>query len=532
MKKPLLSSGQARNFQLWICFLILGCLPAVPGYGAPSFSFPRSDRQFLFGIATAPAHAEDELQDAWAEFARAGKVAAISNQYSPYDRLKFWSEPEVELNLAAATGVRLIRLGVDWSRLVPTAPIAGRPSQFDMDALEHYRKIIKLARRKNLAVMLTLFHHSLPTWAEKMGGWRQREVADRFVEFSTLIAANFGREVDFWITFNEPTIFGLLTYVAGKWPPGYDVPVLNRLWNLKWPQGSYPTSMANISYAHNEVYARIHLLDTSIAEPKLGSDAAQVGVAHLYNRLVAASFLDEITVAIMRADQQFAFIDKIVPNLDFLGINYYGRESISGLGVPVRNDREYSESGREIDPNGFFEVLQAFDRRYNGPRRHRNSKLLPIWITENGISDSTDILRPSYVVEHLAAVHHAIEKGVPIRGYTFWTISDNWEWADGYCPKFGLVDVDRADNLKRLPRPSFAKFSKIVRRRGVSGRERDSYWDDVLKARREGALRPFCRGVDGETSLDEPSMRPFASNDWRFHKPFGLVNFLQRDDSF
>merc|ERR1712146_704520 len=107
-------------------------------------------------------------------------------------------------------------------------------------------------------------------------------------------------------------------------------------------------------------------------------------------------------------------------------------------------NQEYSESGRAVYPDGIATLLTAFHERYNGS--------LPFFITENGIADRTDILRPPYLVEHLIGIRAALDRGVKVLGYIHWSVSDNWEWADGYCPKFGIAAVDRAGGMTRTVR--------------------------------------------------------------------------------
>jgi beta-glucosidase/6-phospho-beta-glucosidase/beta-galactosidase len=186
-------------------------------------------------------------------------------------------------------------------------------------------------------------------------------------------------------------------------------------------------------------------------------------------------------------------------------MNYYGAEWIKGARLHVDPAEEYSESGRAIYPDGLYLLLKEIGRRFPG---------LPVVVTENGVSDSTDILRPAYMLEHLAALARAREEGVPVLGYFFWTLSDNLEWADGYCPKFGLVAVDRARDLRRVPRGSYELFRKIVSTREISAVQRREAWETV--AAHAGEERPFCRSSDGMTPLDEPARRKFVAKDWRF----------------
>lgn len=189
---------------------------------------------------------------------------------------------------------------------------------------------------------------------------------------------------------------------------------------------------------------------------------------------------------------------------------------------------EYSESGRGVYPDGLFRVLLQFNERY----KHLN---LPFVITENGVSDETDLIRKPYLLEHLLATYAAMIMGVRVLGYLFWTISDNWEWADGYGPKFGLVAVDRANNLARIPRPSYNLFSKIVASGKIMREDRERVWGELQTAANEGKKRPFYRTVNKyglmyAGGLDEPLWRTYVKRDWRFghYKMQGLQDPLSR----
>ncbi len=144
---------------------------------------------------------------------------------------------------------------------------------------------------------------------------------------------------------------------------------------------------------------------------------------------------------------------------------------------------------------------------------------LPIIITENGVSDDTDYLRPPYLVEHLVAMRQAMNEGVDVRGYVFWTISDNWEWKDGYCPKFGLFSVNRPDNLRREPREySVRLFSDIVKTGAVTQQQRDAAWNRyaAVQGGAGGVMRSMCRAEDGQSAVDVAVKKPFGKSEWRF----------------
>ena len=210
------------------------------------------------------------------------------------------------------------------------------------------------------------------------------------------------------------------------------------------------------------------------------------------------------------------FLESIRGAMDFVGLNYYGQEFMAGVGkIAVLQEEEYSDSGRAVYPDGLYHMLKAFSKRFKG---------LPIIVTENGVADDADIIRPAYLTEHLQAVAAARAEGVPVAGYVFWTIADNWEWADGFCPKFGLASVDRSTpELKRsLRHASFDLFKAIATTKRLTAAQAEAAWAPLAAAAAKGTNRSFCRALEGTTGmtgfsgLDAPVPRPLTRKDWRF----------------
>ncbi len=455
---------------------------------APARAQSRLEKPFFFGLASAPGHAEDGLDDVWMDWAKAGRTAAFKNAAQPGRRLDFWTHPEVELDLAAATGVQVYRLGVDWGRIMPA------PHTFDEKAIRRYREILKMVRKRKMKVMLTLMHHSVPKWAQQRGGWLEDGMKDDFGEFARRMIEEYGSDVEYWVTFNEANVFAPLAYTTGFWPPGGKRSAWSLL-ALGPLRGATVRAMDRMSDAHNELYDWAHAKHPGI----------KIGIAQNTAHYTSRSWTGRIAARLTDGLMNWRFPERIRGRMDYFGFNYYGAEWIKGAGISIDPAEEYSESGRAIDPEGLYRLLKEIHRRFPDQ---------PIIVTENGISDSTDVLRPAYLLEHLAAIAKARDEGAPVAGYVFWTLSDNLEWADGYCPKFGLVSVDRAHNLRRTPRASYALFKGIVATREITPRMRRSAWEKVSS--RAGGYRPFCRADDGMTPLDEPVLRALASKDWRF----------------
>ncbi len=215
----------------------------------------------------------------------------------------------------------------------------------------------------------------------------------------------------------------------------------------------------------------------------------------------------------------YQLMDYIANSIDFIGLNYYGVEAIATTNVVISEDYEYSDSGRAISPQGLYHTIKEFNGRYNQLKvgRTKQAKALPFIITENGVADGQDILRPSYIVEHLLALEQLMQEGIEVLGYIHWTITDNWEWADGYCPKFGLVDINRQHLDKRMVRPSFYLYQKIIQNKSITTEMREDAWKWYLTAGKQ-KMQQFCRSHDGKNGLDQPIEKKYRLLDWRFKR--------------
>ena len=307
--------------------------------------------EFFFGLATAPGHAEDDLNDGWQRFADEGKVAAYDNANNPEKRLWFWSEPEVELDWAKKTGVDVYRLGVDWGRLAPEEPsqlscegkkqVCASGVQ-DSEALKRYREILLKVKARKMKVMLTLFHHSLPVWAIDKGGWANREVREHFVQFSKDIVMELGDLVDQWVIFNEPALYNSLSYVVGMWP--HSEKGLNVL-----DQRIFGKALVNMVEAHKRVYDYIHKIDKH----------AFVGIAKNMALYKGHHIHDKVISNFLKYRMNWEFLDRTINYMDFIGINYYGEETVKNFSIFFDDKKEYSEAGQGVNPKGLYDILTS-----------------------------------------------------------------------------------------------------------------------------------------------------------------------------
>jgi hypothetical protein len=268
--------------------------------------------------------------------------------------------------------------------------------------------------------------------------------------------------------------------------------------------GNYSRAMAHVALAHRGAARIIR-----------AKHSAPIGAAHNIAYMSPAGVLDVAPSLVSDRLMTFPFMESIRGAMDFVGLNYYGQEFMAGVGkIKIMEEEEYSDSGRAVFPDGMYHLLRAFHKRF---------PTLPIIITENGVADDADIIRPAYFAEHLLAVAAARAEGIPVAGFVFWTISDNWEWADGYCPKFGLAAVDRATpDLKRTVRQaSFDLFKQVATSRVLTQAQTDAAWATYASAVAADTNRSFCRalegtsGMTGFSGLDAPVPRPLVSKDWR-----------------
>ncbi len=213
---------------------------------AKDIVFP--DREnFFFGVSNAPSQVEDQLDDIWMQFARNGKIPAFDNVAVPEERIRFWTNPEVEIKLARELGTEVFRLGVDWQRLM------SGPGKFDYQALQRYKEIIQMIKANNMKVMLSLFHHTEPFYTHQKGSWRNQEMIADFREFWQPVLQELAPDIDYLVTFNEAQLYVLMTQVAGMWPYPKKPSSLG-LFNAGPFRGVFEKSLRNIAKSHGEIY--------------------------------------------------------------------------------------------------------------------------------------------------------------------------------------------------------------------------------------------------------------------------------------
>lgn len=457
---------------------------------SPDASLPQArgefPKDFLWGTAMAPYQVEGNLHGTdW--FQWESTCSGCSGD-SADDGPNFWELYAGDLDHAASISNNALRIGIDWSRLFPT-PEAHLQRDADPAALQRYHDIITAARDRGLNVMVTLVHFALPTWLHNLenqseqSGWEDDNIVTRFAEFAGWAAAEFGTDVDYWITINEPMVQVTAGWIAGESPPGKTFEI----------ETAFEVAETMIN-AHARAYDAIHQSDLFDADgdgeaarvsiskhnrvflPKDSKDPDHVGAADMLRYLFNELFLDAVVFGKLDRNYDFDYDDEgdvtdddsLKGRLDFIGLNYYGvtlviptanDNNFPLIGLPLANDLDIqgfngpiSDFGWSIYPQGLRTVLddlEVYDR--------------PIIITENGVADANDTVRPRFLVSHLYGLNQAIDDGVDIEGYFHWTLIDNFEWGSGYCPRFGLFHVDFDDEARaRTMGEGAAVYKRII----------------------------------------------------------------------
>lgn len=426
---------------------------------------------FLWGTAAAGHQVEgsNEHSDWWA-WEQRGKIRDGTTSGISVD---YWNRYDEDHALMAELGYGAHRLGVEWARVEP------HPGNFDESALDHYEDILRSLRQHGLQVCLTLHHWVLPAWAAERGGWADRGTLPAFLRFARKVVRRLGGLTDLWVTLNEPMVPVMLGYLLGMFPPEKRNPwqairvartlltghaatyrIVHALCPAG-PDGRPPRVGTAMAYPWSEPWgsrAPLGLLETALAGAinQVSFDGWDRSIAEGRYALPWGLPFERPLVGLKMS-------------CDFCGVNYYFRQSMKldelqpedgGLRVgPVPPGVETTDMGWQVHPESFYAVMRHVWRRFGKP----------IYITENGIADATDVQRPRYLLRHLAQVHRAIQNGVNVRGYFHWTFTDNFEWAEGFAKRFGLVAVDHTDpDLTRRPRPSAHMYGAIARSNAIT----------------------------------------------------------------
>lgn len=412
-------------------------------------SFPK---RFLWGAATAAHQVEGGNHNQWSVWelenakAKAAQASYIYDHYDSWPRVAnetkkadtyvsgtatdHYNLYEDDFDLLKTMNMNAYRFSIEWSRIEPQEGV------WDAKEVAHYKDKLIALKKRGIEPMVTLFHFTLPVWFAEIGGFEKRSNVKYFKRYCEKIISELGTNVRLIITINEPEVYALQSYIMQDWPPQKQSR-LKAFWVYN-----------NLAYAHRQAAKAIHRLSrrykVSIAKHSAYFYAGDDAWLSRWSANIAQYVTDDY------------FLKKVIKSCDFLGVNYYRTFRIYGYRMH-EDDKKVSDLQWHMAPGDIQYVLESLYGKYKKP----------IIITENGLADARDSDRKWWITQTIIAMQKAMENGVRLEGYFHWSLLDNFEWAFGKWPRFGLAAVDYSTG-KRTLRPSARWFGRVIKNlRGV-----------------------------------------------------------------
>ncbi len=443
-----------------------------------TLSFPRD---FRWGTATAAHQVEGGNTNndwhAWEQgegHVHGGQKSGLASDW--------WNRAEQDLGRAAELGQNAHRMSVEWSRIEPSE------GKWDDAAIDRYRQMLRFMRDHGIEPMVTLHHFTTPLWLVERGGWENPAIIPLFERFATKVTESLGEFCNLWCTINEPIIYMVLGWVAGE-------PRTDKHQQLTYPPCKHDIDLGmkvaeNLFLGHGAAYYAVHRV-----QPQ-----ARVGAVHnltYFQPHHGLSPLDRLVTSTRERLMNWAALDATlngrIPRLigsrrvrelantsDFIGLNYYTRSILTfnpnSAGTLFAQDvflpgMEMSELNYgEVYPEGIYHLLKRL-ARYGKP----------IYITENGLPDAGDRQRPAFLITHLRQIWKAINDNIPVMGYYHWSLVDNFEWAEGWNLRFGLIELDPQTQERKLRR-SGELYSEICKTGTLTSDMTQRYAPQLMEA--------------------------------------------------
>lgn len=332
---------------------------------------------------------------------------------------------EEDLDIAQNLQLNAFRFSIEWSRIEP------EEGQWNEAEIEHYRSVLRALKKRGIEPIICLWHWTMPVWFTEKGGFERTENIRYFERFCEKVMIQIKDQVNIIVTLNEPNVYAGMSYYKGTWPP-------------QATSGWLAFKVyRNLIKAHKRVYKMLKTLKPGL----------HIGIAQHIDHLYAGDNSPLTKTSIWLADigWNWWFFDRTAKFHDFIGLNFYMSDRREGLKSTSPNERQ-NDMGWNMEPTNIEHVLVEADERYK----------LPIIITENGVADNRDAHRQWWLEETFIGMVKAVDRGVNIEGYLHWSLFDNFEWAHGFWPRFGLVEVDR-ETLSRKVRPSAEWYRDFIR---------------------------------------------------------------------
>ena len=369
---------------------------------------------FRWGTATAAHQIEGgNTNNDWWQWEHAPGTPCAEPSGDACDSWHRWPE---DIDLVAELGLDHYRFSIEWSRIEPA------PGEWSQAALDHYRRQAEAMRNRGIDPVVTFHHFTTPAWLAHHGGWEEPATVERFARFCETAASALADLMTMACTLNEPNIVATMGWVMGLFPPG-----------LTHPDAAQRVS-ENLVAAHR---AAVEAIRASAPGVPVGLTLSMTD----YQPMPGVAGAEE-RAAKMREAHEDPFLQATAGD-DFLGVQTYTRMLVDSNGwTGPAPGVEVLSMGYEYWPAALEACLRRAWMVTGGA--------VPLWVTENGIGTDDDDQRIRYLGNALAGVQRAVDDGVHVSGYTYWSLLDNFEWAFGYAPRFGLVSVDRSTFARQL----------------------------------------------------------------------------------
>ena len=432
---------------------------------------PLLSKNFVYGVATASFQIEggsnDRLPCIWDTFCDTpNKIVDSSDGHTACDHYNLWRD---DINIIESLGVDAYRLSISWPRVMT------QDGQLNPVGVKFYTDILDELKRRNIKAFVTLYHWDLPQYLEDEGGWLNRQTAYAFEHYVNLITKAFGERVHSYATLNEPFCSAFLGYEIGIHAPGkigkeygrkaaHHLLLAHGLAMTVLKQNS-PNTLNGIVLNFTPCYSLTQsdedLKATAFADDYLNQWYIKPIIDGQYPNIINQLPLSH------QPDIHKGDMELISQSIDYLGINFYTRQVYKAhptdIYEPIAPTGPLTDMGWGIYPQSFTDLLVSLNKTYTLP---------PIYITENGAAmpdtynngEVNDLDRLNYYNDHLNAVHNAVEQGVTIHGYFAWSLMDNFEWAEGYLKRFGIVYVDYKTQQRTIKKSGLAYKALISNR--------------------------------------------------------------------
>ncbi len=398
---------------------------------------------FMWGVATSGYQTGLIGRNSdWWEWERGHDSVRLNEPADDYHTRQRY---EWDFALAQHIGISHFRLSVDWSLIEP------EEGKWDKEEINHYRKELLNLKKQGIEPIICLNHFVLPKWTADKGGWLNPEMPILFGRYAEKVAKELGKplKIKIWLTLNEPTAIVVCGYIKAEYPPG-----------RKDDWKSAQIAFHNLARAHRIAYRTLHGVLDSRREKIL------VGIAGMTSSYLASSepLSPEATDSQSHVNIYIAqlvnfalnryFFEVTEDQQDFIGINYYKEYTLKLNTWSRWFLSEYKRD--EISPEGLYRVIK--ECAFYGK---------PIIITENGLNTGDEKLRIKFIAAHLLAIKKAMDEGVDVRGYFYWSLTDTYEWNEGYGAHFGLIGINR-QTQERIFHQSARFFKDVIEGNGVS----------------------------------------------------------------